>query len=36
VVGVQDATERIVTGDIVTVDGVAGTVTVGRRPDGGA
>jgi len=28
VVGVPDATQRIVTGDTVTVDGVAGTVTV--------
>ena len=28
VVGVPDATERIVTGDEVTVDGVAGTVTI--------
>jgi phosphohistidine swiveling domain-containing protein len=28
VVGVADATQRIVTGDTVTVDGVAGTVTI--------
>jgi pyruvate,water dikinase len=28
VVGVPDATQRIVTGDTVTVDGVAGTVTI--------
>jgi phosphohistidine swiveling domain-containing protein len=31
VVGVPDATDRIVTGDTVTVDGVAGTVTI-RAP----
>jgi pyruvate,water dikinase len=32
VVGVPDATERIVTGDTVTVDGVAGTVTIRATP----
>lgn len=32
VVGVPDATERIVTGDTVTVDGVAGTVTIHPTP----